>query len=136
DVFASIAFYMEDHGWTADEPWGREVVLSREAAHHVAAEVARREGSCQATRDMTVPLTHAEWNALGVRLPGARKLPTPGGAGPSASLVSGTTRDFLVYGNYDVLLTYNCGHSYALTVGLLADSLLNSQVSRRKAQDN
>ena len=40
-----------------------------------------------------------------------------------AALVSGKTRHFLVYHNYDVLLDYNCAHPYALSVGLLADRI-------------
>jgi len=71
---------------------------------------------------MTVPLPIAKWNELGVRLMNGKKLPAAADE-LRASLVSGTKRRFLVYGNYDVLLTYNCAHSYALTVGLLADSL-------------
>ena len=32
-------------------------------------------------------------------------------------------RTFLLYDNYEALLGYNCAHSYALSVGLLADRL-------------
>jgi len=122
DVFASIANYLLGHGWTAGEPWGREVRIAPEAARRIATEIERRDGSCQATREMTVPLPIAKWNELGVRLMNGKKLPAAADE-LRASLVSGTKRRFLVYGNYDVLLTYNCAHSYALTVGLLADSL-------------
>ena len=62
----------------------------------------------------------AEWQQLGVRLPGGAALP---GDVPDASLVSGTTRHFLVYHNYDALLAYNCSHSYAMSVGLLAGQI-------------
>jgi membrane-bound lytic murein transglycosylase B len=41
----------------------------------------------------------------------------------SASLVSGSSRNFLVYDNYDALLGYNCAHSYAIAVALLADRI-------------
>jgi membrane-bound lytic murein transglycosylase B len=40
-----------------------------------------------------------------------------------AALVEAGPRRFLVYGNYDVLLRYNCAHHYALTVALLADRI-------------
>ena len=59
---------------------------------------------------MTVALPVAEWQQLGVRLPSGDALP---GDVPDAALVSGTTRHFLVYHNYDALLDYNCAHSYA-----------------------
>ena len=44
-------------------------------------------------------------------------------ADQSASLVSGSSRHFLVYENYDALLEYNCAHAYALSVALLADGI-------------
>ena len=39
----------------------------------------------------------------------------------SASLLRAGSKAYLVYGNYDALLGYNCAHAYALAVGLLAD---------------
>jgi membrane-bound lytic murein transglycosylase B len=118
DVFASIANYLKAHGWTTGQAWGREVKVSREAATAIARDVARRNGSCQARRDMTVALPLAKWQELGVRLPNGRALPK---SDLTASMVSGTTRHFLVYDNYDALLEYNCSHAYAVTVALLGD---------------
>jgi membrane-bound lytic murein transglycosylase B len=69
---------------------------------------------------MTVALPLGEWQRLGVRLPDGRPLPA---ADQPASMVSGSSRHFLVYENYDVLLDYNCAHAYALSVGLLADAI-------------
>jgi membrane-bound lytic murein transglycosylase B len=120
DVFASIANYLAGHGWNDDETWGRQVRVSDAAAHAIASDVARRAGTCQATRDMTVVLPAARWQALGVRLPNGRALPSQT---PDAALVSGRTDHFLVYRNYDALLQYNCAHSYAISVGVLADRL-------------
>jgi membrane-bound lytic murein transglycosylase B len=120
DVLASIANYLRGHGWTAGPSWGREVHLPKEAPGRIAARVARRAGTCQATRDMSVALPVKEWEKLGVRLP---KGDTRAAADPDASLVSGETRHFLVSRNYDALLEYNCSHSYAISVGLLADQI-------------
>jgi len=120
DIFASVANYLKGRGWMADRRWGREVKLTPEAARRIASDVARRAGSCQATRDMTVALPLKEWQRLGVRLTDGRALPS---ADQSASLVSGSSRHFLVYGNYDALLEYNCAHAYALSVALLADGI-------------
>jgi membrane-bound lytic murein transglycosylase B len=75
---------------------------------------------CQATRDMTIALPLEEWQRLGVGLPNGRALPE---GTQNASLVSGSTRHFLVYDNYGVLLGYNCAHAYALSVALLADRI-------------
>jgi membrane-bound lytic murein transglycosylase B len=120
DVFASIANYLKGHGWTSEFTWGREVTMSRAVARKIAGTVARRAGTCQATRDMTVALPLADWQRLGVRALGGRALPR---ADVQAALVSGTTRHFLVYPNYDALLEYNCAHPYALSVALLGDRL-------------
>jgi membrane-bound lytic murein transglycosylase B len=120
DVFASIANYLKGNGWTQGQPWGREVSVSKQVASRIAGTVGRRSGSCQATRDMTVPLPLAEWQKLGVRTVGGGALPKVDIEG---ALVSGTTRHFLVYANYDALLRYNCAHAYALSVALLGDRI-------------
>jgi membrane-bound lytic murein transglycosylase B len=131
DVFASIANYLRGNGWTTGERWGREVKVSRAAARRIASTVAQRDGSCQARRNMSVALPLAQWQQLGVRLPSGRALPT---SDLAASLVSGERRHFLVYRNYDVLLDYNCAHAYAVTVGLLADSIpATGQARSRRA---
>jgi membrane-bound lytic murein transglycosylase B len=120
DVFASIANYLKGHGWQPGSPWGREVKVSREAARRIRADVAPRTGSCQATRNMTVPLPTERWDELGVRLANGKPLPA---SDVPASMVSGATRHFLVNPNYDAILEYNCSHSYAITVSLLGDAL-------------
>ncbi|MGE0448614.1 MAG: lytic transglycosylase domain-containing protein [Vicinamibacterales bacterium] len=129
DVFASIANYLKGHGWLPSGTWGREVRVSRAAAARIAKQVGLREGSCRAKRDMSTAIPLGEWQRLGVRT-------TSGGALPkvdiAASLVSGTSRHFLVYANYDALLDYNCAHAYALGVGLLADQLTASTESGRR----
>ena len=76
----------------------------------------------------------AEWKPLlpdaayAKSLPDSQRWYGKGGALPkttfTASLVAGRTRSFLVYDNYDALLEYNCAHSYAITVGLLADRVV------------
>ena len=72
-----------------------------------------------------------------MRLPGGKPLPK---SGPEGSLVSGTTRHFLVYSNYDTLLEYNCSHSYAISVALLADAVARpaapAQPKKRPAHGN
>jgi membrane-bound lytic murein transglycosylase B len=118
DVFASIANYLKGHGWTPATRWGREVKISRETERRIANDVARRNGPCRATRDMTVALPMTSWHELGVRQSNGRRLPS---TSDNVALVSGSTRHFLVTSNYDALLDYNCAHSYAISVGLLAD---------------
>ena len=123
DVFASIANYLKGHGWADGRGWGREVSVSPDAARTIASAVARREGSCRALSDMTIALPMTRWRELGVRLPRGGALPA---SDAEASLVSGSERHFLVTGNYDALLAYNCSHAYALSVALIADSVTSS----------
>jgi membrane-bound lytic murein transglycosylase B len=118
DIFASIANYLNKHGWVRGQRWGREVIVPRGRD----INVLRRDGSCQATRDMTVALPLSEWQRLGVKVPWGRPLSQ---ANFVASLFSGSGRSFLLYDNYDALLAYNCAHAYALSVALLADRIAN-----------
>ena len=120
DIFASIANYMRGSGWTGGAAWGREVSVSAEARRRIANEIQRRDGPCQARRDMTAMLPASRWRELGVRTMNGDALPEDT---PNAALVAGESRSFLVYRNYDALLEYNCAHSYAIGVALLADAL-------------
>lgn len=120
DVFASIANYLKGHHWVPGRTWGREVRVTRAVAERINRDVARREGSCRAKREMSQAMPLADWQRLGVRTLSGGPLPT---ADLEASLVSGSARHFLVYANYDALLDYNCAHAYAVGVGLLADRI-------------
>lgn len=120
DVFGSMGNYLKNAGWVAGERWGRDVAVSREVMAAIDREVPMRTEGCRAIRAMTEARPLAEWRRLGVSLPGGGVLPA---ADMEASLVRGERRYFLVYRNYFALLDYNCSHSYALAVGLLADSV-------------
>ncbi len=124
DVFASIANYLHGSGWTPDARWGREVKVSPEARRNIVNDVDRRNGSCQATRDMTITLPVSKWQSLGVRTAAGNKLPDDT---PDAAFVTGQSRSFLVYKNYDAILEYNCAHSYAIGVALLADRISSDE---------
>lgn len=117
DVFASIANYLAEHGWAKGQRWGREVTLPRALK---AGDVPLRTTGCHAVRQMTEPLPLSSWRKLGVRLKGGASLPA---RGPAASLVRAGSRAFLVYGNYEALLAYNCAHHYALGVAMLSERL-------------
>ena len=120
DVFASIANYIGQHGWRSDVRWGREVAVPSTAVAAIQALPRRTEG-CRARRAMTVPQPLEEWRTLGLTTTGRAPLPR---ADLSASLVQDGARAFLVYDNYEALLDYNCAHSYALSVALLADAIV------------
>jgi membrane-bound lytic murein transglycosylase B len=121
DIFASIANFLKAHGWTEGERWGREVRLNDRIAAKVAAAVPMRlTGPCQAVRGMTEARPLGEWRAFGVVQKSGAALPR---GDIAASLVRADTHHFLVYRNYEALLGYNCAHTYALSVAVLAERI-------------
>jgi membrane-bound lytic murein transglycosylase B len=133
DVFASIAVYMASNGWTTGEAWGRRVTLPADFDARLGTKAPLRSEGCRAVRQLTEPLLMNEWRALGIRT--AKNTPLPKSA-IAASLLRVDQETFLVYRNYETLLTYNCAHSYAIAVGLLADRLdgrLESWPAAKKA---
>jgi len=119
DVFASVAYFLQQHGWERGQRWGREVRIPS-SIEEAAAAIPRRETGCRAQRAMTEPKPLAEWRTFGLRSAAGALLPA---SGVQASLVMAGKRSFLVYDNYDALLGYNCAHSYTLSVALLSDRL-------------
>ncbi|MFW5833565.1 MAG: lytic murein transglycosylase [Pseudomonadota bacterium] len=109
DVFASMANYLRNIGWNGAYRWGREV---------------RRPGGFAGLptgRDDKRPLEF--WEAAGLRRADGGPLPmapidaglilTDDGAGPA----------YLVYANFDVLMQWNRSTWFALSVGLLSDTI-------------
>jgi membrane-bound lytic murein transglycosylase B len=125
DIFASIAEYLRGHGWEGGQAWGREVRLSKDVARRVSADVPHRAGTCKAMGEMTIALPTREWAKMGVRPVSGTLL-----SSASASLISGSTSHYLVYGNYDAILGYNCANAYALSVGVLADRIGTAAASK------
>lgn len=119
DVFASIANYLKQHGWRPGLRWGREVNVPSRLEREALA-MPRREEGCRAQRLMTEPRPMSAWRKMGLRTTGNALVPA---ASANASLVVAGTRKFLLYDNYEALLGYNCSHSYALSVSLLADRI-------------
>ncbi len=122
DTFASIANYFRDAGWRAGQPWGVRAAVPRgfdvdayrtEIVSPVCSRVHERHSQWK---------TVDEWRALGVQpqrpLPGdtLASLFQPDGPGEPA---------WLLTGNYRVILEYNCSNYYAMSVGLLADEVVN-----------
>ncbi len=120
DVLASIANYLKAYGWKGDETWGRAVRVPAGRLEELIASVGLRESGCRAEREMTVAVPLSRWQALGVRSSDGSALPR---VDRNASLVRAGATNYLVYGNYEALLGYNCAHAYALAVSQLADRL-------------
>lgn len=118
DALASIGNYFRASGWRPGLPWGvavrvpagfdRQAVVNPVRAPRCPAVFARHSRM----------LTGAEWSRLGI----ANTLPPNAEAslmepdGPNATA-------YLLTHNFRVILDYNCSNFYALTVGLLADSI-------------
>jgi len=120
DVFASVANYLKEHGWESATTWGREVRLPAGGIAAMREAAGMRVEGCRAEREMTNRLPLQQWQTLGVRTITGAALPR---VAIEASLIDTGKRAFLVYGNYESLLEYNCAHSYALAVALLSDRL-------------
>ncbi len=76
-MFASVAHYLKEHGWSDNATWGREVKVSKALKPKLDAVPRRTEG-CRAERALTAPRSLKEWTKLGVRTTAGTAL--PGGA--------------------------------------------------------
>lgn len=120
DVFASIANYLKAYGWNDAQTWGRQVRLPRGGFAPLVQTVGLRQTGCRAAREMSAPQPLAKWQSLGVRTAAGGALPK---VDRSASLLNAGSKAYLVYGNYESILGYNCAHAYALAVAVLSDRL-------------
>ena len=116
DVWASIAFYLAEHGWRQGKPWG---YVSNHPDGFDFTSVARQDEvtRCRAERSLSAAASAAEWRRLGFEL--------PEGA-PVLRLVkpeAGVTETYFAAANFETILRYNCANKYAISVGLLADAV-------------
>ncbi len=121
DVARSIATYLADTGWRRGQGWGMGVIVpagfDRDRVRNLVAPTSCTRVYAKHSRWLPI----GEWRRLGVisavGWPGDDTLATlvePDGPGGRA---------FLTFGNFRVLLAYNCSNFYALSVGLLGDAL-------------
>jgi membrane-bound lytic murein transglycosylase B len=109
DVFASIANYLSQSGWNAQEGWGEKVQLPKgfdRGLEHIDQLRPRRE-----------------WAALGITRTGGGALPADD---LGAALVFPGEPDegaYLVTSNYHVILKWNRSRYFATAVGILADKV-------------
>jgi len=112
DIFASAANYLREIGWQDDTIWGREVVLPQNFDWELAAQNQRK------------PVT--AWAELGVRRAGGGPLPAAEIEGAIVLPAGHKGPAFLVYDNFEAILTWNRSLLYALAVGHLADRLVGA----------
>jgi membrane-bound lytic murein transglycosylase B len=107
DALESAANFMSS-GWRPGLRWGRQVI--------VPATFNTSLAGLERTR------TLAQWQALGIRLPGGEALPRENVVASIILPDAGARAPaFLVYQNYRALLRWNSSHFFALAVGHLAD---------------
>lgn len=122
DTFASIANYFRDAGWRPGQPWGVRATVPQ--GFNVDAYRNRLVAPlCPRVHERhSVWKTVAEWRMLGVVAQRGLaddvmvSLFQPDGPGTPA---------WLLTGNYRAILEYNCSNYYAMSVGLLADEIVN-----------
>ena len=122
DTFASIANYFRDAGWRSGEPWG--VRASVPTGFDAGAYRTRLVSPvCPRVHErLSRWMRIAEWRAAGV----VPQRPMDDDVMASFFQPDGPgTPAWLLTGNYRVILEYNCSSYYALSVGLLADEIVN-----------
>lgn len=112
DVWASIANYLQRHGWRKDVGWGFKVDAT--SVFPPPGDVA---AGCRALRHHSEKLTLREWRAMGVDVDGSDSDETYA----LIKRADGDQSSYLVGGNFRAILSYNCANKYAVSVGLLAD---------------
>jgi membrane-bound lytic murein transglycosylase B len=121
DVFASIAFYLKERGWEADQTWGRQVKVAESARTRITEVAPLRTAGCRAVRQLSEPRPLRTWRQLGIRrFDGG---PLPNTDQPASLLQTDDNRRYLVSHNYEAILAYNCAHTYALSVSMLGDAI-------------
>lgn len=122
DALGTAANLLAKNGWRQGKTWGYEVVLPKGVGKYA---------------DQTKTL--AEWRALGIVRPGGKPFPRPDESAVLKVFAGENGPGFLMIKNFYVIKKYNNSNSYALAVGLLADSIANyggmSQQWPRKKHD-
>lgn len=122
DVFASIAYYLQRHGWESDETWGRRVTVPASAEPRLVEEAPLRPTGCRAERQLSIVRPLSLWKTLGLERTDGEPIPATDQA--ASLLRTDDGKAYLVFRNYEALLSYNCAHAYALSVGHLGDAIV------------
>ena len=118
DALASIANYLKGAGWRPGLTWGTSVRVPAGFDRASVANKLRAPRCPRVYERHSRWLTSGEWRRRGIAndLPESTlaSLLEPDGPGQTA---------YLLTTNYRTILDYNCSNFYALTIGLLADSV-------------
>jgi len=123
DVFASIANFLASYGWSDEQTWGRQVQLPAQLGQSLTQLQRTEKSGCRAMDQLSQPQHLKVWQSRGVRSANGAALPGKDLQAALALPEAGNGPAFIVYGNYESILRYNCAHYYALTVGALSDRI-------------
>lgn len=122
DALASIAHYLQVSGYRPGERWGYAVAVPAQLDRAAVATPTAPPRCPRVFQRHSRWLSADEWRARGVVFQGAAptgstmlSLIEPDGAGQTA---------YLLTGSYRAILDYNCSNFYGLSVGLLADAIV------------
>ena len=110
DALGSIANYLLKSGWKSGEPWGQKVA--------VPAGFDASLGGRENKRSL------GEWMGLGIRREDGTAFSRNDVAGALVLPDGAAGEAFMTYTNYTAIRRYNPSDFYALSVGLLGDSVL------------
>ena len=123
DALTSAGHLLESLGWNEEERWGREIQLPEGFDYSLAQGLSHKR-----------PLS--EWRDLGLRNAYGGELPR---AELQAALLLPSGHEgpaFLVYDNFRVIMGWNQSEFYALSVGHLADRIVDAGPFQTPAPDH
>lgn len=109
EALASTANFLARQGWDTGKTWGYEVKLPSKVGKGYAGR--RRSRSI------------SKWAALGVKRVGGNDFPRPGDRAYLYLPMGTKGPAFLLLDNFRTIMRYNAAHTYALSVGHLADRI-------------
>jgi membrane-bound lytic murein transglycosylase B len=122
DALASIAHYLQVSGYRRGEHWGYAVSVPVALDRSSVAPLSASPRCPRVFQRHSRWLSAAEWQQRGVVFQGAQP---PANTQLSLLEADGPGQTaYLLTGSYRAILDYNCSNFYALSVGLLADAIV------------
>ncbi len=118
DIMSSSANFLNAIGWHRGEKWGHEVKITADFDFSLA--------------NINLKKSLNEWHTLGVRLTNNADLPNSNKQAALILPMGFKGPAFLVYHNFYAILRWNNSILYALSVGHLADKIINNQTLSSK----
>jgi len=116
DVFASTANYLSKEGWKGNQGWGQEVKLP-----------AGFEGSLAGLKNNQMhPASY--WQQMGITQVDGSPLASTATRAWIITPDDTQGRAFLVYDNFRTIMHWNRSTYFALSIGMMADGIMGSQV--------